>query len=116
MKKNRMKKISLTASLVLLCLVKQSAQTVYTVTLKTNPIGGVAPATGQLVWAINSANANPGESIINFNIPGSPPYNIQLSNTLPPLKRTIFIDGTTQPGYDANDPGNPVIVLDGGGA
>ena len=58
--------------------------------------------------AIKAANANPGTSLILFNI-GSGPQVIPLSSQLPAVTNQVSIDGTFQPGYA----GSPLIVLDG---
>lgn len=108
-----MKKLKLAGLFVWLCFLQQYAQTVYTVTVTSDPLPDVAPALGQLRAAINAANANPGESIIQFNIPGTGPFTIYPTNTLPPITKTVTIDGTTQPGYDFNNPGNPMIIING---
>ena len=56
-----------------------------------------------LLWAITEANNNPGRDTILFNIP------IRLSYIIPTrgytITDTIFIDGTSQPGWL----GTPII-------
>lgn len=89
-----------------------AAQNVFTVTSGLDhPSGGGLP--GQLRWAVTQANAAPGESIINFNIPGTAPFSIELHATLPVITKTVIIDGTTQPGYDPAFPADPVITITG---
>jgi hypothetical protein len=113
MKKNIMKKISLIGLLILLCSLKQFGQTVYTVTLTTDPASGPG-LPGQLRWAIEQANATVGESYINFNIPGTGPFTFSPTRNYPPISgKTVCIDGRTQPGYNYNDPGTPMIIIDG---
>ncbi|HTP09921.1 MAG TPA: CSLREA domain-containing protein, partial [Anaerolineae bacterium] len=51
--------------------------------------------------AINAANTQPNGSTpdqIQFNLPGSGPYTIYLSNTLPAITSPTILDGSTQPG------------------
>lgn len=81
----------------------------YTVT-HTNDVDPFTAVSGGLRWAIWGANSTPGSKIC-FNIPGAPPYIIQLSASLPPLIQHVIIDGTTQPGYSANQ--DPVVIIDG---
>ena len=65
---------------------------------------------GSLRQAILDANANPGADMITFNIPGPNPHVIQPSSSdLPTITDSVFIDGTTQPGYIYT----PLIQLDG---
>jgi hypothetical protein len=115
MKTNLMKKLSCIGLLLLLCSVKQYAQTVYTVIYTGDAGAQSSPAPGTLRWAVNQANANTGESIIDFNIPGPGPYTITLNSTLAVITKTVTIDGTTQTGYDFNDPGNPMIIISANG-
>lgn len=65
---------------------------------------------GTLQWAINKANDDNAESIIEFNIPGSGPHEIVLNYYLPQIKSSTTIDATTQVGYTE---GNPAITLSG---
>jgi hypothetical protein len=117
MKTNLMKKLSCIGLLLLLCSVKQYAQTVYTVIYTGDVLNAQSsPAPGTLRWAVNQVNANAGESIINFDIPGPGPYTIILNLTLPQITKTVTIDGTTQTGYNFNDPGNPMIILQANGS
>ncbi|HEY8402625.1 MAG TPA: gliding motility-associated C-terminal domain-containing protein [Cytophagaceae bacterium] len=83
---------------------------------------GLDPAafagTGTLRQAIIDANATPGSDTINFNIPGTAPFTIQLEADLPAfwnfadpsLGGEVILDGSTQPGYSA---GKPVVIIDG---
>jgi hypothetical protein len=86
-------------------MISQKSETIYLVE-NSNDSGP-----GSLRWAIEQANAGDG-GIINFNIPGTPPFVIQptLDFPLPQILKPVTIDGTTQPQYA---PGAPVIVLDG---
>ena len=52
--------------------------------------------------AIQQANANEGEEVITFNIPGPPPHTIQPLSELPAITDAVTIDGTTQP---SDEPG-----------
>ncbi|MEG4104771.1 DUF4347 domain-containing protein, partial [Microcoleus sp. S13_C5] len=65
---------------------------------------------GSLRSAINKANSNPGLDTINFNIPGTGPYTINLfGQALPVITSPVIIDGKSQPGYA----GKPIIELKG---
>ncbi|MEG3909041.1 DUF4347 domain-containing protein, partial [Microcoleus sp. w2-18aC6] len=67
-------------------------------------------ATGSLRNAIQQANSNPGLDTINFNIPGTGPYTINLfGQALPVITSPVIIDGKSQPGYA----GKPLIELKG---
>ena len=115
MKKNKMK-IRKQRFLLLLAGMLFScagyAQNVFTVTDEEDHVsGGGLP--GQLRWAVESANAATGESVINFNIPGTGPIIVEVHATLPVITKSVTIDGTTQPGYDPNDPASPMIIIDG---
>jgi titin len=71
---------------------------------------------GSLAAAIVAANASPC-STITFNIPGSAPFMINLtqaSELLPAITAQTTIDGTSQPGFDPNNP-VPVITIEGNG-
>ncbi|MDP3984870.1 MAG: NosD domain-containing protein, partial [Acidimicrobiia bacterium] len=62
--------------------------------------------------AIEQANANAGEDVINFSIGVSGPATITVSgSSLPSIAEQLTIDGTTQPGYA----GQPLIELTWGG-
>ncbi|MEW6155816.1 MAG: hypothetical protein AB1813_00185 [Verrucomicrobiota bacterium] len=67
---------------------------------------------GSLRQAIVSANQNPGADRIQFNLPGSGPYVIAPTSSLPNVTDEVTIDGTTQPGFA----GRPVVQLDGAAA
>jgi hypothetical protein len=67
--------------------------------------------TGSLREAINSANANLGDTII-FSISGTPPYTITPLSPLPEITAPVILDGTTQPGFVDT----PVIEIDGSNA
>lgn len=75
---------------------------------------------GSLRSAIDLANNAAGDAIINFNIPGSCPREINLSSALPTIAKTVRIEGYTQPGSAENgDPtlfdGSVCVFLNGGG-
>ena len=61
---------------------------------------------GSLRQAILDANANFGDDVIEFNIPGSGVHTIFLSSGLPAITQPVTIDGYTQPGSSPNT--NPV--------
>src|SRR5262249_60463442 len=70
---------------------------------------------GSLRQAILDANANAGTSTldsIQFNIPGANLHTISPLSPLPEITDDVFLDGTTQPGYN----GSPLIELAGGHA
>ncbi len=67
---------------------------------------------GTLRYAIEQADAASGNSIIDFNLPGTGPQTIDLSSPLPAITSPVTIDGTSQPGYS----GTPVVVLNGSNA
>jgi len=73
----------------------------FTVT-NTNDSGG-----GSLRQAILDANTNAGPDTIDFNIPGTGPFQILPLSILPPLAGGTTLDATTQPGYA----GTPLIEL-----
>lgn len=58
--------------------------------------------TGTLRWAMNQANIDPSLSVIQFNIPGACPRQIELQSPLPKVLSRIRIDGYTQPGSSIN--------------
>ena len=69
--------------------------------------------TGSLRYAITQSNlARPGPNIIDFNIPGTGLQGIEPSSALPPITTPVIIDGTSQPGYNPNNP-RPLIALIG---
>ena len=61
---------------------------------------------GSLRQAILDANANFGDDVIEFNIPGSGVHTIVLASALPAITQPVTIDGYTQPGSSPNT--NPV--------
>ena len=78
------------------------------------PSGACTAGACTLADAINAANANSGDDIIEFAI-GTGLQTISPTAALPTITSTILIDGTSQPGFGAC-PGPPVIQLDGTGA
>ncbi len=73
----------------------------FTVT-NTNDSGG-----GSLRQAILDANANAGPDTIDFNIPGTGPFQVLPLSILPALTGQTTLDATTQPGYA----GTPLIEV-----
>jgi hypothetical protein len=67
---------------------------------------------GSLRRVIQNANSASGPQTITFNIPGTPPHTIALTQGLPNISDSVTIDGTTQPGFA----GRPIIELNGAGA
>jgi len=69
---------------------------------------------GSLREAIIASNTTPGPDTIAFEI-DSGLQTIALESALPQILETIEIDGTTQPGFDPENP-QPLIELDGANA
>ena len=69
---------------------------------------------GSLRWAMSSANANPGQDTINFQISGAAPFTINLLSALPAVTDPVTINATTQPGWATL--GTPVVELNGAAA
>ncbi|MBA3705299.1 MAG: PKD domain-containing protein [Bacteroidetes bacterium] len=111
--KNLSKWFTLMFGLLMLLSFNNKAQSNFVVTSITDPAGGGTSVPGQLRWAIEQANLVTGPSIISFNIVGTAPFTITPNATLPVIVKSVYIDGTTQPGYNFSDPGNPVIIIDG---
>jgi parallel beta-helix repeat protein len=71
---------------------------------------------GSLAWAIDQANladiSNPGQlNTIDFNIPGTGPFTIDIgTGALPTIQDPVIIDGTSESGYVV---GTPMIEIDG---
>ena len=63
--------------------------------------------------AIETANANNGFDLINFDIPGGGVQTISPSSALPDIIGKTFIDATSQTGYAPNA---PTVELNGAGA
>jgi parallel beta-helix repeat protein len=82
-------------------LAGAGAAATFTVT-NTNDSGG-----GSLREAILGANTNLGPDTIDFNIPGTGPFQILPLSILPPLAGETTLDATTQPGYA----GTPLIEV-----
>ncbi len=68
-----------------------------------------ASGSGSLDQAIKDANANPGLDQIQFNLPGTGPFNLA---TATEVTDAVVIDGTTQPGYA----GKPLIGIGSNGS
>jgi hypothetical protein len=67
---------------------------------------------GSLRKAILDANANSGQDLISFAIPGTGVQTIVLASALPTISDPVIIDGATQAGYA----GKPLIELNGANA
>jgi hypothetical protein len=117
--KNIMRTIALFWALLL--TVAANSQTIYTVTKTTDPdpfeypynyVDSLCDTTmyGTLQWAIRKANDTPDSVLIQFNIPGNGHDSIHLNYSLPNIVKQVTIDGTTQQGYELN---NPAIIIDG---
>ncbi|HZM89033.1 MAG TPA: right-handed parallel beta-helix repeat-containing protein, partial [Blastocatellia bacterium] len=65
---------------------------------------------GSLRQAITSANADPVQNAITFNIPGAGVKTISPLSALPPITQPVIIDGLSQPGATC---GSPLIELNG---
>ncbi|MDD3859820.1 MAG: NosD domain-containing protein, partial [Bacteroidales bacterium] len=98
-----------------------NAQTVYTVTKTTDPDPFEHPYNfedslcdpemyGTLQWAVRKTNDTDESCSIVFNIPGTCPHTIYINYYLPQITNSVIIDGTTQPGYNEN---NPAIIING---
>ncbi len=59
--------------------------------------------------AIERANSLSGTQIIYFYIPGAGPFDIQPASALPNITEAVYLDGTTQKGYD----GSPLVSTSG---
>ncbi len=90
------------------------SSTVFTVTTANDFYDPLNPTAVTLRDAINSANSNPGQDTIAFNIPGTGVHTISLLSALPTILEGAIIDGSTQPGYV--NVRMPLIQLDGTGA
>jgi hypothetical protein len=68
---------------------------------------------GSLRQAILDANANPGQDIIAFNIPGTGVQTITPNSALPAVTESVVIDGYIQPGSSPNSlmDGNNAVLL-----
>ncbi|MSU56861.1 MAG: hypothetical protein EXS35_01520 [Pedosphaera sp.] len=64
---------------------------------------------GSLRAAISNANFSAGADLIDFAIPGTGPFTINLVGNLPSVTATATIDATTQPLYA----GQPLVELNG---
>ena len=72
-------------------------------------------ATGSLREALVVATAG---DFVAFNIPGPGPHQIELSAPLPAIDRTVFIDATSEPGFESTPlieitPASGAPVMDG---
>ena len=90
------------ATLILSIIATFGFAATYTVT-NTNDSGP-----GSLRQAILDANANPGADVIEFNIAGGGPYEIEPITDLPTITDPLTIDGSTQPGFA----GTAIIHID----
>ncbi|MGQ0829851.1 MAG: PKD domain-containing protein [Bacteroidota bacterium] len=92
--------------LLLFLTFRSIGQNHYVVTLTSDPGNPFFPVKGQLRWAIEQANKNPGLDYIDFNIPSQAPRTIQLRSDLPAITSPVIIDGSTQPanGYTGIEP------------
>ena len=64
---------------------------------------------GSFRIAISNANFSAGSDVIDFAIPGTGPFTIDLATVLPNVTESVVIDATTQPGYAAK----PLVELNG---
>jgi Bacterial Ig domain len=77
---------------------------VYTV---TDPSDG--GGSGTLRSIIGQVNSDSSPDTVDFSLPGSAPFVIQLTSALPQVTNSVVIDGTSQPGYA----GQPIVELNG---
>ena len=69
--------------------------------------------TSSLRYAITQSNlTGPGPNTIDFKIPGTGVQTIAPFSALPAITAPVIIDGTSQPGYNPNNP-TPMIELTG---
>jgi hypothetical protein len=73
----------------------------------TNP--GDDGSSGTLRAIIEQVNSDSSPDTIDFNLPGTAPFVIQLMSALPQITNSVVIDGTSQPGYA----GQPIVELNG---
>lgn len=104
---NQTSRISVLAILMLSALLLGLPQPARAITFLVTTTAD--EGTGSLRQAIIDANSNVGADTIEFNIPGSPPFVINLTSALPDITDPVTIDAVTQPGYN----GSPVVVLNG---
>src|SRR5579862_6841869 len=57
---------------------------------------------GELRWAIQQSNKTAGAHVINFNIPGTGPFEIKPVEPLDLIRKKVTIDGYSQPCAFAN--------------
>lgn len=62
---------------------------------------------GSLRQAIEDSNENPGEDVLDFNIPGTGVQTIQPETALPWIEDTVIIDGYSQNGASENTAPSP---------
>src|SRR3954447_1322435 len=62
---------------------------------------------GTLRWAIDQANTNPGDDVIDFVGLTTGAQTIALSSALPPITGQVVIDGTAH----ESTPGAPNVVI-----
>ncbi|MCB9285783.1 MAG: T9SS type A sorting domain-containing protein [Lewinellaceae bacterium] len=101
---------NIVSNLFFLLALTTANATNYTV-VNTNDSGP-----GSLRWAIIQANAGPSSDIINFNIPGAGPHEINLQSPLPIVNFEVDIYGYSQPGSFPAGGANPAgikIALNG---
>lgn len=60
--------------------------------------------------AIQEANSTDAPDWIAFNIPGSGPHIISITNPLPAITKRLKLDGTTQPGTDCSNSSLKIII------
>src|SRR5260370_29206805 len=93
-------------TLELEALEQRDLLSTFTVT-NTNDSGS-----GSLRQAILDSNSNPGQNTIQFQIATSGVQTITPMMALPNITNSVIIDGTTQGGYDPNNP-KPLVALNG---
>ena len=70
---------------------------------------------GSLRQAILDSNGSPGQNIIQFKIANSGVQTITPLTALPIITNSVIMDGTTEGGFDPNNP-KPMIELNGSSA
>lgn len=89
-------------TVLVILIISQAGAATFTV-VNTNNTGA-----GSLRQAVIDANSTPVSDVIEFNIPGAAPFIISGDGYA--LTETVFINGTSQPGYIST----PLIEIRGG--
>jgi parallel beta-helix repeat protein len=117
MKTLNIRKLIVALTFVMIGITSSYSQYILTVTNTNDPdpfVYALNPddpeVVGTLQWAIRKANELGVPCLIVFDIPGGGQQFIYLNYDLPFITNQITIDGTTQTGYQTNQ---PMVVIDG---